>query len=653
MFADSLNTLLLWLQLHPLLALLFVFLIAFSESLIIVGIILPGAAFMLGFGALIALDVLQAGPAVIAATLGAIAGDSLSYWLGWHYKQALKTRWPFSTYPALIERGEVFFHRHGGKSVMLGRFIGPLRPIVPAIAGMLMMPRSRFIIANVASACLWAPLYLLPGYLFGLSIEVASEFAGRFLLLFALLISTLWFIIFILRQVFLWLLPYADTLFYRLLIWSQRHALVGEIPAAIVNPGHREIRGLSLLALLLLISSGLLIFLHDMIDVPLFNNTSLLIQNALFELRNPPFDQFMSRLATLAEPTPALLCAGMTLLWLLLKQRQQHKLLIQHLLAVPLLPLLLMLLPEQSPQLFSADLVLALSLYGFLLLALLRDIPVRWRMRLYASGICLIALLMFSRLYFGQIALIQLYAELSLTTLWVSALSIAYRRHTPKHQTEQHTYKLLLLLLVLLCSYPFISPAPSSLSVQSEQTKRLMDKQHWLDRGWKTEDAYRRDLRGQHRSPMNLQWADSLSHIQQQLEKQSWQLVEQNSMQYFNWLKTDADISQLPILAHVHKGRYESLTMVKYVDAEKRALIIRLWPADLQLRDTKDKLIPLWTGAISYLQPVSRFWVHYLRTEQDFDLYPQLSAFEKSYQLERKYREQTMTGWDGEVMLLF
>ncbi len=653
MFADSLNELLTWLQLHPELALLFVFLVAFFESLIIVGMILPGAAFMVGFGALIALGALQAGPAVIVAILGAIAGDSLSYWLGRHYKQTLKAHWPFSAYPNLIERGEIFFHRHGGKSVMLGRFIGPLRPVVPAIAGMLAMPRSRFFLINVISACIWAPLYLLPGYLFGLSVDMASEFAGRFLLLLAVVIGAIWFVVFILRQLFLWLVPYTDRLFYRLLVWSRRHPLAGEIPAAIINPDHREIRGLSLLALLLLTSSGLLVFLYEAIDIPLFSNTGLLIQNAMFELHNPPSNLFMSALARLGQPTPALLSAAITLLWLLLSERSRHKLIIRHLLAVPVFPLLLILLPEGPTRLFYPAAILALSLYGFLLIALARDMPARWRMRFYASGASLIMLIMFARFYLGQITLFQLFAELSLTTIWVAALGIAYRRHALQRKPDRGKHKLLFILFLVLCLYSVIGWSPSTTPAQHAQIEIRMERKYWLEAGWQTLDSYRHDLRDKHRFPMNLQWADSLVSIQQQLSDRGWQLADRKPADYLNWLKTDSPVAQLPIPPHVHEGRYEALTMVKYIDTEKRILIIRLWPAAILLTDTEAKSTPLWLGTASYLEPATRFGVRYLQTGQDFNLYPQLATLQEHYRIIVKYRKQKTGNWDGRVLLLF
>lgn len=653
MFANSLNTILIWLQHHPMLALLFVFLVAFSESLLIIGLLLPGAVFMVGFGALIALGALPAGAAVIAAILGAIAGDSLSYWLGGHYKQALKMRWPFSAYPGLIERGENFVHRHGGKSVMLGRFIGPLRPIVPAIAGMLGMPRTRFLLINIVSACIWAPLYLLPGYLFGLSVNLASEFAGRFLLLLALAAGTIWFAVFIVRQLFLWLVPYMDRLFYRLLLWSQQHPLAGEIPAAIVNPDHREIRGVSLLALLLVAGSSLLIVLYEAVHIPLLSNIGLLIQNAVLELHNPPFETLMSALAGLAEPTPALLSAAITLLWLLLDDRRKQKLMIGHLLTVPVFPLLLMLLPAGPLRLFSPATILALSVYGFLLIALAREIPARWHLRFYACGASLIMLLMFARFYPGRITLFQLFTELSLSLIWVSALGIAYRRHALVHKPGHPPYKLLFMLLLVLGLYSVVHQPPSRPQPAAVEQHVQMEKEDWLRYGWRTLDRYRHDLRDEHRFPMNLQWADSLDHIQQQLEKRGWQLVKRKPRRYLNWLKGDAPITQLPIPPHVHEGRYETLSMMKYIDAKKRILIIRLWPTAIQITNAENRNTPLWLGSISWLEPVMHFGIRYLQTKLDFNLYPQLTMLQKHYHISVKHRAQNMGNRrNGTVLLL-
>lgn len=84
---DIIANFILAIQQYPNIALLIVFLVAFSESLIIIGLIVPGAILMVLFGALIAIDALAFWPTVFFAVSGAVAGDSLSYWLGLRYQQ--------------------------------------------------------------------------------------------------------------------------------------------------------------------------------------------------------------------------------------------------------------------------------------------------------------------------------------------------------------------------------------------------------------------------------------------------------------------------------------------------------------------------------------------------------------------------------------
>src|SRR5690606_16353625 len=113
-----------------------------------------------------------------AGVAGAVAGDALSFWLGRHFKGSLRQMWPVSRHPQLVQSGERFFQHHGGKSIFFGRFVGPIRAIIPLVAGMLNMKPGHFLVFNIVSALLWAPVYILPGYLTGATIHL--ELPGRF-----------------------------------------------------------------------------------------------------------------------------------------------------------------------------------------------------------------------------------------------------------------------------------------------------------------------------------------------------------------------------------------------------------------------------------------------------------------------------------------
>ena len=148
---------------HAHLAPYVVFGLAFGESLAVISLIVPATFILIGVGALIEAGDVSFLPVWASAAAGAALGDAVSYRVGFHFKDRTHQLWPFSRYPGALERGERFFHRHGSWSVFIGRFFGPIRAVIPLVAGMFAMPQLTFQMANVASAMLWAFVLLAPG----------------------------------------------------------------------------------------------------------------------------------------------------------------------------------------------------------------------------------------------------------------------------------------------------------------------------------------------------------------------------------------------------------------------------------------------------------------------------------------------------------
>lgn len=140
-----------------------IFFLAFGESLAFVSLLLPATLILLGLGALIGQSAIPFLPIYIAAVLGAFLGDWLSYWIGARYNDKIATIWPLSRYPYLLKRGHVFFERWGIFGAFLGRFFGPLRAVIPLVAGICGMSQYYFQLANITSALIWAFGVLAPG----------------------------------------------------------------------------------------------------------------------------------------------------------------------------------------------------------------------------------------------------------------------------------------------------------------------------------------------------------------------------------------------------------------------------------------------------------------------------------------------------------
>ena len=154
------------------------FLCAFAESLAFVGFAVPGVVLIATGGALVASGALGFWQVYAAIALGAVLGDAVSYWLGRTFGDRVPRAWPFRQRPEILERGSRFFLRHGGKSVFLSRFLGPLRPVVPMTAGMMAMPHHTFQAANLMSAVIWVPLMMAPGFAMAKGVGIDELLTG-------------------------------------------------------------------------------------------------------------------------------------------------------------------------------------------------------------------------------------------------------------------------------------------------------------------------------------------------------------------------------------------------------------------------------------------------------------------------------------------
>ena len=183
-----------WLQAHQDWIAFIIMAVAFLESLAVVGLVLPGVVMLFTAASFAGSGALDVWTMLFAGFVGAVLGDGVSFIAGQVFHERIRSWWPFRNHPQWLKQGERFFERHGGISIALGRFIGPIRPVIPVVAGMMGMAPRHFYLVNILSAVLWAPAYLLPGYLVGASVywqdhfpfEVAALFPACALLAFAL-----------------------------------------------------------------------------------------------------------------------------------------------------------------------------------------------------------------------------------------------------------------------------------------------------------------------------------------------------------------------------------------------------------------------------------------------------------------------------------
>ena len=163
-----------------------VFIVAFLEALVGIGLIMPGSVLTVFSGWLAFHGKAPISLVMASAAAGALLGDLFSYWLGARFGSHLWNWRLLKKQQGLLRLTELFFLEHGGKSVFLGRFLGPIRGLVPFIAGASQMRPLAFAYYAVISGLLWGICYPGTGYLGGTSWQHAETLAEQLGLLVAI-----------------------------------------------------------------------------------------------------------------------------------------------------------------------------------------------------------------------------------------------------------------------------------------------------------------------------------------------------------------------------------------------------------------------------------------------------------------------------------
>ena len=166
----------------------------FAESGLLIGFFLPGDTLLFGAGILAAQGVFNLPLLISVVVISAILGDNVGYSIGRRTGRRLFQKKESILFkPDRVELAEKFYEQHGGKTIILARFIPVVRTFAPMVAGMSKMPRQKFMIYNVVGGVLWGGGVTLAGYFLGKQMPWLEEFITPVILgivLISILVAT-------------------------------------------------------------------------------------------------------------------------------------------------------------------------------------------------------------------------------------------------------------------------------------------------------------------------------------------------------------------------------------------------------------------------------------------------------------------------------
>src|SRR5215213_5923259 len=166
---------------------------AFLETGAFVGLVAPGETIVMAGGVVAGQGTIQLLPLIGVVWACAVLGDTTSFYIGRRLgRRFLERHGPrFKITEERLQQVESYFERHGGKTILIGRFIGLVRALAPFIAGSSGLPYRRFIPYSVVGCGAWSTLFCVLGYIFWRSFDRVQHLVGQALFGFAVTVAVI------------------------------------------------------------------------------------------------------------------------------------------------------------------------------------------------------------------------------------------------------------------------------------------------------------------------------------------------------------------------------------------------------------------------------------------------------------------------------
>lgn len=590
-----------------------VFAAAFGEAIVVVGALVPGTALILALAAAAGAGGHPVWPIVAAATLGAVASDGVSFWFGRRWRSHIAEYWPFTRHPDLLARGDAFFERHGGKSVLLARFLPGVRAIVPVSAGMSGMSAKAFHAANLSSAVVWAVSHVVPSAFLGVALGVLGAASGRALVALAALLLAVYLAVRLTRLVWPRAVAALEDLREALFAAAlRRRDPLSRLAAAVLDPDRPDARASMVLVLALgAVVTGLVVLVDGVAARGEIGRADHAIGNVVLSLRNDWADAVFQTISAFGDVAVIVPVIAVVLIWLLWKGERRLAatfagVVVVTALFVPTLKATIgitrpfpMYSGAEAFSFPSGHATWSALVYGFSGWLASRGAAGRWNFVPLAAAGAPIVSIAAARVYLGAHWPSDVLTGLLFGFGAVLLVAIQFFRR-PLATVDPARFGIAVAAVAILAGGTDAALTWSTAAARyaREPIVRTVSIDRWIAEDWRALPTRRTDLGGDTEEPFTAQWAGTPASLAATLERSGWQTPRPWSLPTVAAaLRPTTPLSAVPVTPTLSDGRTVALAMVKDDGADAR-LVARFWPTALRV-GTEAASMPLFEGMMA------------------------------------------------------
>lgn len=586
-----------------------IFLAALLEGIVVIGSFVPGATLIVALAALIAYGGEPWWPLILWAAAGAFLGDVSAYWLGLAHGGRIRRMWPFATRPQLIAGGEAFFRRHGGWSVLIGRFVPPARAVVPVVAGLMGMAPVRFVTASALTALTWGTSHVLTGLITSYALAGLGTVSHRLVVVVAIFAIGLVIIIALVRLAIGFGLKIMPAATRAMLTWARASkGPFAHLIVRILAPEHHEFRLFALISTVLIAAfAGFARLVNAVASEKAVLGFDHALSHSVQRLRTGWTDDVMVVPTLLGDwqVTTAVALAALAVLALHRRWRLAGGMAAALVATLVFMRAMKLLVHASRPaDLYSGidalsfpsgHATMTATLYGIIGLIAFRGLGGMASRIVMSACAGFIAAVALSRIYLAAHWPSDVAAGVLFGIGITAGFALIFRREEITERVASSVLAAVATALVVVGAWHVDRAIDSALVFYAPQPAPPLELTlAWRDGGWRRLPAYRVDVAGEREEPLVLQWRGPLDALAAELSHLGWSKPPAWSLITINrFAFPHEDASSLPVVPRLDEGAPAAVTMIKPArlgDLNGR-YVLRAWPRRIRMPDGRIETI--------------------------------------------------------------